>query len=820
MHPLDLGMLLITYADGACLYSLKDGSTKRYYECILPADGANPPRKPALTCAVFSPDGEYVLVGCVDGTFAFFEFQNDEAPLQVRTMNETDINLPRKHFQRDEIPLQYDPIIDLKWCCRVAPNDSFLLIAGGTAHGLRGVNILDFGKPPTKAQELSEFFATPQRQRVLPIDPKEHVLELLTLGTASPFHNAHDPRCVLLVTGTGTSLLLDLPNGEPTSTEIVPPSLGFSTPQVTTFASVEIQRHLLNQLEHINRRAASRRQPLLNGGALASRTEQDVDNRQVLCSVHAGCMIRIYEMYAGTPLGTPLVEIKTFETLPNTIVERVALSGSTGELVVASESGTLVVYRFKSSNGTDDLAQAMVDLNLVEPLPSPVAEANNMLYKFDFPTRGPANFYPLCILPSGHGQISAMCVSDVGFVAVGYDSGYFVLIDLRGPAIFYASTCTSMDAKRRESIFRRSGSMNTQASNEVEYVTAVSVMTVALDERNSLVVLVGTSLGRCVCLELLKEDNGVFTALLSSVLSTGGASPIINIVGCNAFSENVVASGRHMALLHTDSEDADCVILISEQYATSHVGLSHRTARTTFRGSGAVSAQIVGLPNAPQIVVLAVVQRSGGVEFFSIPELQFLGSKTLLGEDNLRGAHITTSGELVRNSDKRELSLTSLLHGGNGTNRMDLLYDALKEPVIPRPTISNWTWVTGTQWVQVADLDLLITGGIRPLSKRALERHAASQRQQALLDRESAAADKARLQSARNVGGYDRTSGRNAFGDMQQGGQERGERVSHVSDVFDNISKASGEWLTEIDKMTSNAKKSAGKAALKSFLGF
>ena len=131
--------------------------------------------------------------------------------------------------------------------------------------------------------------------------------------------------------------------------------------------------------------------------------------------------------------------------------------------------------------------------------------------------------------------------------------------------------------------------------------------------------------------------------------------------------------------------------------------------------------------------------------------------------------------------------------------------------------------MTGTQYMKSADLDLIITGGVRPLSKRAMERLAASQRQEALLEREvahSSAADKARLESARNVGGTSRRTGRNAFGDMQQSGQERGERVSQVNDVFENITKASGEWLSEIDKMTASAKKSAGKAALKNFLGF
>lgn len=318
IHPLDLGMLLITYADGAALYSMKEDKTKRYYECILPADSISPARKPALTCATFSPNGEYVLIGLVDGIFSFYDYRDSEQPLQVRNLGETDMNLPRRHHLPDSTPTGTDPILDLKWCCRQDPSDTFLLVAGGSAMGIKGVSILDFGKAPTKAQDISDHFATPLRQRVLPLDPRDHVLAMTPLGLSSPYYMIQQPRSLLLVMASGVSVVLDLPSGDKSSTRSLPPSLGFVHPPVTSFSIAELTRHTHSRLEI----AAARKGPksLLIGGAPGSREQLQYASCQILCSVHGGTIIRLYGASLLQLKDGPLLELDSSSTLPGTYV--------------------------------------------------------------------------------------------------------------------------------------------------------------------------------------------------------------------------------------------------------------------------------------------------------------------------------------------------------------------------------------------------------------------------------------------------------------------------------------------------------------------
>lgn len=507
-------------------------------------------------------------------------------------------------------------------------------------------------------------------------------------------------------------------------------------------------------------------------------------------------------------------------------MDQVVYGGPTGELALASESGTVVIYRLGTASSDSDLSEALVDLSLLDPMPSPIRIAANMLFKFDRSVSKHAGFNPLCVVQAMKGQITSLSVSDIGFVAIGYDTGFFMLVDLRGPAIFYAADCDSLAEKKEKSMFRRS-EMTSPKVGTLEYATTSSFRAINLDNRLSLVVLVGTSEGRLLCLELLKENNGTYTAVPNQTNTLDSSLQVKMILGCNSFGEDNSAKGLHLSQLYSDIDTPDCLLVVSEDGVTSFNGLSRKIGKCSLKGRGATAAQVVRCPGT-DMVVLAVAQASGEVEVFSIPELRSLGSAQIQSASSSLPFYISPSGDVVLPSGKNELALMNIFGTGKQIRDVasDELYDALKQPVIARPTISNWAWVTGTQWVRPADVDLIISGGNRPLSKRALERLAASDRQQALLERQAAAQGKAKtnqrslLESARNAAGYDRRSGRSAYGDMQQGGQERGERVGQVNDMFDNLTKASGEWLNEIDKMTSNAKKSAGKAAFKSLLGF
>ncbi|CCG81967.1 Uncharacterized protein C1F3.03 [Taphrina deformans PYCC 5710] len=313
LHPLDLGILLIVYADGACLYSLKEGTTKTFYECIFPDGTELTVQKPPLTCATFSPDGRFVLLGCNDGSLAFFDVSDGEIPLQVRSLEQADINMSNPPASNR---LHYNPITSLRWCCRVEPSDSFLLVAGGLPADIDGLTVLDYGMTPSKAQELSEFFGTPQRHKILPIS-RAQVLDLLPLGTASPFHMSHDPRCVLILAANGHVTTLEVPDGRPVSIGALPPSISICSPPISDYTVGRLPQHVIT---HLSERTHTeiREKSLLAGGALRATRQQGERTGTVLCTVHEGTMLRIFDIVHDLIVKPPITEIDTTLTMPNT----------------------------------------------------------------------------------------------------------------------------------------------------------------------------------------------------------------------------------------------------------------------------------------------------------------------------------------------------------------------------------------------------------------------------------------------------------------------------------------------------------------------
>lgn len=316
IHPTDLGMLLITYADGACLFSIKENTTKTFYECIIPAMGTGTELKPALTCSGFSPDGQFVVIACVDGTFAFFDVKEGDTPLQVRNLEEANINRVQ-HTSASDRPEIFDPIMDLQWCCRQDPTDTYLIIAGGLSNNLKGISVLDYGRPPARAADMSEYFAMPQRQKILPIS-RATVLSMTALGTASPYHVAHDPHCLSVVDSAGQLHVLNLPGGQTSNVLRLPSALSLSFPHRTTFASGALSRTLLSAMTSQQKHITLQFPALLVGGASRLKKTTMIRNGAVLCTVHKGCLLRIYDRIHGSISAPPLLELDLGLTMPNT----------------------------------------------------------------------------------------------------------------------------------------------------------------------------------------------------------------------------------------------------------------------------------------------------------------------------------------------------------------------------------------------------------------------------------------------------------------------------------------------------------------------
>jgi len=141
--------------------------------------------------------------------------------------------------------------------------------------------------------------------------------------------------------------------------------------------------------------------------------------------------------------------------------------------------------------------------------------------------------------------------------------------------------------------------------------------------------------------------------------------------------------------------------------------------------------------------------------------------------------------------------------------------DTLLNPELlipPRPTISNMQWISGTQYVTLEDMDLLIGGPDRPPSKRMLAQARADEEQ--------------RRRDARHSGQPGASSAAPPATDEGWGAwasrqlNERTEKLNMVGDNMDNLSNNSKGWADDVNKFVAKQKRGLVMGAVKSKFGF
>lgn len=101
-HPRDLNYILVAYDGGVALWNFSKKAVERTYDLLLPpgavggSDEQDPnlfsDRRPNVTCLAWRPDALVFCVGHEDGCLSFWDVQDGDKPLQVRTMDRTDVN--------------------------------------------------------------------------------------------------------------------------------------------------------------------------------------------------------------------------------------------------------------------------------------------------------------------------------------------------------------------------------------------------------------------------------------------------------------------------------------------------------------------------------------------------------------------------------------------------------------------------------------------------------------------------------------------------------------------------------------------------------
>ena len=205
-------------------------------------------------------------------------------------------------------------------------------------------------------------------------------------------------------------------------------------------------------------------------------------------------------------------------------------------------------------------------------------------------------------------------------------------------------------------------------------------------------------------------------------------------------------------------------------------------------------------------VVVAAVFGDNTARAFSIPALREIACAPLPPLDPARrpSTLVTENGYVFGWTGPSELALLHVWGiGERRSNAADLLVNPeLATP--PRPTISNLQWISGTQHVSPADLDLLIGGPDRPPSKRMLEATAAEQRAARAAARPAPAAAAA-SGSQEGWGSY-----------LSRQLNERTERLNIMGDSMDALQNQTQGWADDVDKAVKRQQRNMVLGGIKS----
>jgi len=459
LHPKDIGTLLIGYSEGAAVYSFKQAAVLQFLEFSLPpgAPGADTGlamirtlRKPAVTQALWHPTGTFVCTTHEDSVMAIWN-PKDGSLVQSRTLEDAGVHLP------GNLPGASDgdgmsarqPIYKIAWCATSNPDDTSLLIAGGNPMTTRskGLTLIDLGPTPnmltSSAQVVADHFANPRRQRILPTPTEHDVVDFCVIPKTSPHYGGgYDPLAVIVLLASGELATLRFPDGQPLSpASLLNPSLILAHPFSTRIDVSAVQRQRWLGMARLRSQLSQSTPDMIVGGIEHPKPLRRYENRTIVQSSHPNGTVRIWDLGHGDEIENgDVLEIDVASVLQRAAdltVECVSLAGNSGETAVGMETGEVVVFRWGKNPGRQQEEQKSDGDQVI----------TDVRMRADPDVR--EGLMPACILDQKCGAVIALKMSDVGFCAVGYQTGHLCVMDMR------VSGCSLEDrGLRAHDIFR------------------------------------------------------------------------------------------------------------------------------------------------------------------------------------------------------------------------------------------------------------------------------------------------------------------------------------------------------------------------------
>ncbi|KAI5817520.1 lethal giant larvae like, C-terminal-domain-containing protein [Pyronema omphalodes] len=782
LHPKNIDILLITYPEGSAVYSFsainkqdnKQGDVLHYLELPAPHGARNAPR---VVSATWHPTGTFVCMTHEDSTISIWN-PKDGTLIAARNVDDTIV----RGASAEELAIKR-PISKIAWCSTSNPDDTSLLIAGGTSMAMptTGMTLIDLGPTPitltSSLKTLSDHFIYPRKQKILPTSMEFDVVDFCVIPKTTPHYGGgHDPMAVIALLANGELVTLEFPTGNPLSPALsLHPSLVLAHPYASRFDLTMVKRDRWLGLPDI----AKPKYSILEGGAPRIKDSRRYDDRPVLQTSHPNGMVRIWDIGQGDTVECDMmIELDPGRVLQKGVdlkVDIVSMASAVLEIAVGMETGEVVMYRFSEKNPVfghtpdDPRLSRWANPNAEDgPLHNVTMRADPTLRK---------GIFPVCVLDQKCGSILAVKMSDIGFCAVAYQTGHISVLDMRGPAvIFHSSINIPTKESKRFSIHKKAPSAPTEKPTALEF----GILTPENDKFNFLCLFVGTSFGRVLTYKITPSPNGYSCSFHSADRDLEAApshNPIISITPLNSDDgRKAWATQQAFASLKDGFRTPGVIVAVSHQEVRVFKPGSDRAAKRDLdKYKPCISAAVT--EHSSGIVLTTIYD--GSVQNYSLPGLSAVGKKLDLPFNMSREIRIMENGHIVGwIGNSAEIAMVSIVPK-NFKRVLDVLYNP-DTPPIQRPTISNLQWVTGTQFVSIEDLNVIIGGVNRP--------------------EKLTPAQVAEVQASSSTG---------VFSDLAKRINERGEKLQGVEDSFDSLTNSAMGLSDAVSKYVGQQKKKA-----------
>ncbi|KAL8962479.1 MAG: hypothetical protein Q9193_001122 [Seirophora villosa] len=815
-HPRDIGCLLVGYTEGAVIYSFKTDKPVKFFRYELqpgaPGGDSDPTsstirRYPRLTQALWHPTGTFVLTGHEDSSLVIWDAK-DGRKILARTIQSTNVDEPGNSSKSlGSAPGTFAlkcPLFRIAWCCKENPDDTGILVAGGTPTTAleKGLTFIELGQTPIYAtsswQILTQHFEKSKNQHTLRTPPNAEVVDFCLVPRRSPHYaGSQDPIAIIALLASGETVTLSFPSGHSiTPTNQLHVSLSYVHPFVSQVKLAYVERtRWLGMVE-----SRSKGPSILKGGAEFRHTTMRFANRNITQAAHADGTVRMWDVGHGDEIeNQKVLQVDVARAVgrsSNVNISSMSMAGATGELAVGLRTGEVVIFRWGQNKNHGK------DVRHVEAkgfgLDTIIDRAEPSIKE---------GLVPLTMF-QGQGQVTSIKMSDVGFAVAGFQHGGLVIIDLRGPAVIYEAGLDDLAGQPARGSFRRS---NSQSQPKAEWPTCVEfgVMSLEGDDYSSILTFVGTNLGRLATFKILPEAQGGYS--VRYVGSSTVEDKIITIAPLDAqLGDPADATQSSVAGLREGLKIDGVILAVTTAGARMFRPPAAKGAHKKWENVFCDSAAVVRYQAAGY--ALLGLFGDGSAKTFSIPALKQIASANIshiLDVRRFAEAVITPTGDVIGWTGPSEMALLNVWGTGSDLTRSRDKLLNVEALTPPRPTISNVQWMTGTLHVTPADMDALIGGPNRPPSKRMMEQRRAEEEQQRAM---KLAATTGSSSSEKDQEGY--------WAYMQRQMQERTENLNIMGDKMDHVEESSSSWADDVNKYISKQKKKAVMGFVGSKLGF